>query len=324
MDALDYSIYRYLSSDGAIRFWGARRVIDPHVPMREIATRVGLSEAGVRARLRSLMERGFLRGSEVGLNPALFDASLVVSELPIAEPREVRRLFDEIALVEGVTFARDILDEESRKLFVYYVSDNPGATARRTALLRRLSPNARLRGPTPYWLPPCTLDPSRLDWRLLREFREHPDATLSESSKRVGVSPKTEAGRLRRLIGSKACWWTIGSSSEEMPLALLSVTLRPDAPAEVVLPAIQAETPEWMPVAPDGYGQPPSRPEGPVAGLVPSEAPAKLERVVRTILSLDGVENVHRTFALGSRTYPAWFDERLEKASPPREGRRVR
>ncbi len=318
MDALDLSIYRYLSSDGTIRFWGSRRVIDPRVPLREIAAKVGLSEAGVRARLRALKEQGYLRGSEVGLNPALFGASLVVSELPVEEPREVRRLFDELALVEGVTFARDILDEERRKLFVYYVSDNPGATARRTALLRRLASKARLSGPTPYWLPPCTLSPTRLDWRFLREFRSHPDATLAEWAKRVGVTPKTGAGRFRHLVESAACWWTIGSASEEVPLALLSVTLRPPATQEMVLHAMHSEIPEWMPVAPDGSGRPPIPSGGPVEGLVPSEAPAKLERTIRKILGLDGVENVHRTFALGSRSYPAWFDERLDQTVPPR------
>lgn len=318
MDAYDYSIYRHLSPDGTVRFWGSRRVIDPRVPLREIAAKVGLSEAGVRVRLRRLRERGFLTGSELGLNPALFDASLVVAELPVEEPREVRRLFDEIALVEGVTFARDILDEESRKLFVYYISDSPGATARRTALLRRLTPRGQLQGPHPYWLPRCTLQPTRLDWRFLLELRAHPDATLVESAKRVRVTPKTGAARVHRLVESAACWWTIRGSSEEMPLALLSVTLRPDIDRNAVVPAIEAETPEWMPVAPDGSGRPPDRAAESVEGLVPSEAPARLERTIRTILAIDGVENVHRTFALGSRTYPAWFDERLDRAEPSR------
>ena len=51
VDPIDYAIYRYLSPDGLIRFWGSRRLVDPRVSTREIAEKVKLSEAGVRARI---------------------------------------------------------------------------------------------------------------------------------------------------------------------------------------------------------------------------------------------------------------------------------
>ena len=320
VDELDYAIFRQLSPDGLIRFWGSRRTVDPRTSAREVADRVGLSEAGVRARLKNLEQLGYLRGRESWPNPGLFGASLVTAELPIPGPEEAARLRRELALVEGVTFARDILDETDRKIVVYYVSDIPSATARRTSLLQRLSPGQRIRGPVPYWLPPCSRSLTPLDWRLVRGFRQRPEATLAELADHVGVSPKTGSQRLYRLLDDRACWSTLSSDSEEMPLAMVTLRLRPGAdPAAIGREAVE-RTPGWMPVAPDGMGLPPEARNGVVAGLVPAGAPAAIERVLRGILGIEGVAGVRRTFALGSQSYPQWVDEQLARTAPPRGG----
>ena len=163
MDALDFAILRRLSPDGEARFWGTRRLIDPRVSAREVGDAVGISETGARARLRSLAERGYLRGLQVWPNPSLFGASLASVEIPVTDTRQVAKLFAELSLVEGVTFARDLLDETDRKVRVFFVSDNPTAAARRVGLLRRLSPSGSIRGPDPYWIPPCTKELTGLD-----------------------------------------------------------------------------------------------------------------------------------------------------------------
>ncbi len=311
LDALDYAIYRHLSPDGLVRFWGGRRLVDPRVSAREIADKVGLSEAGVRSRLRSLKQRGYLRSTEMWLNPSLFDVSIVVAEVPIKDPGEAKRLCDELALIEGVTFARDILDEEDRKVRVYYISDTPAATARRTALLRRLAPSAQIRGPTPYWIPPCSRLPSPLDWRLLGAFRRRPDSTLARFASDVRVSLKTTASRFHQLLDSGTCWWTISHDSEEMPLALLSLRLDAQVDPPNVGQSAAREIPGWIPLAPDGMGIAPSEGAPWVAGLVPVDSPVTVEHLVRRALTVDGVRSVRRTFALGSTTYPQWFDERI-------------
>jgi len=311
VDALDYAIYRYLSPDGLIRFWGARRLVDPLVSAREIADKVGLSEAGVRVRLKGLEQHGYVRGRETGVNPSLFGVSLVVSEMPVREPHDAERVLRELALVDGVTFARDVLDEKERAIRVYYVSDTPTATARRTALLRKLAPTPEVRGPVPYWIPTCERELTRLDWRLLEAFRAHPEATRSDLAKTVGISLKTAATRFRRLLDSRACWSTLSSTSEELPLALFTVAVREGADPLAVARAVAGLHPGWMPVAPDGSGVPPSETSGEVVGLVPAESPAVLEQALRRTLSVDGVTNVRRTFALGSATFPQWFDDRL-------------
>ena len=316
MDAIDYAIYRHLSRDGLVRFWASRRLVDPRISAREIAEKVGLSEAGVRSRLLNLKKRGLLRGTEVSLNPSLFGATVVMGEIPVRSSQESERLFRDLAMADGVLFARDILDEEDRKVSVYFVSDNPGATARRTSLLRRLSPSGTIRGPTPYWIPPCTRAPTALDWRLLAVFRKQADDTLSRFAKASRVSLRTTARRFGSLIDSGACWWSHSSDSEEWPLALLRLSLRPGADPATVAAEVARENESWLPVAVDGLGVEPGAADRPLAGLLPVETPVALEKVVRRTLAVEGVTAVRRTFGLGSATFPQWFDEKLSSKMP--------
>ncbi len=311
MDVLDFAIFRQLSPGGEARFWATRCVIDPRISAREIADRVGISENGVRARLRSLEKRGFLRGGEVCPNPSLFGASMVVAEIPVRDTNDVDRLFAELALVEGVTFARDILDEDNRKLRVHYVSDTPAATTRRTALLRRLSPSGTLRGPDPYWIPTASRELSPLDWRLLRTLRKLPDAPIARVAAEVRISLKTAARRYHLLIDGQACWWTHSRESEEVPLALLSVSVPEPSARSRVATRISEELENWMPVAPGGLGSPPQENSTLVAGLTLIATPTSVERIVRRILAFPGVVSVRRTFALGYAAYPEWFDQRI-------------
>ena len=311
MDPLDFAVYRFLSPNGEARFWAGRRVIDPAIPAREIAERVGISENGVRSRLRSLADLGFLRGRAVTPNPSLFGVRTFVAELPIETAADAERVFRDLALVEGVIFARDTLDEGERHVAVYLVSDGDATTSRRAALLRRLSPKGKLRNPQPYLIPACEQEISPLDWRLIRTLCQSPEATLAELSKLVRISLKTTARRVHRLIDARGFWWTHGPQAEEFPLALVRLQLRDPSWREKVAESVVQEAPTWMPVAVDGLGMEPEAAASVVAGLVPADAPTVLERWVKQLLALEGVDTVHRTFALGSMTYPTWLHERV-------------
>jgi DNA-binding Lrp family transcriptional regulator len=311
VDPLDFAIYRFLSPNGEARFWAGRRVIDPTIPAREIAERVKISENGVRARLRDLADRGFLRGKAVTPNPSLFGVRTFVVELPIDTATHSERVFRDLALVEGVIFARDTLDEGERHVGVYFVSDSDATTTRRTALIRRLSPKGQLSPPHPYFIPPCEQELSPLDWRLLRALSQNPEASMAEIAKILRISLKTAARRYHQLIETRACWWTHGPQAEEFPLALVWMNLREPSQRETVAGLALQEAPAWIPVASDGLGLEPEAVASVVAGLVPADAPIVLERWVKKMVGLPGVESVRRTFALGSMTYPIWFDERV-------------
>jgi DNA-binding Lrp family transcriptional regulator len=313
VDATDFAIYRYLSRDGLARFWASRRLIDPRVTAREVGEKVGLSEAGVRSRLRALRRQGLLRGSAVNLNPSLFGAQLYAIEVPIRTPRDSERLFRDLSDLEGVIFARDLIDEEDRKVAVYLAAESASALARRTNLLRRFAPGGSIRDPRPYWIPPCERALTPLDWKMLRLFRDRPDATLAELATAAGVSLKTTSRRFGSAVDSKACWWSHSSDSEEWPLALLSLSLAEGSDSPAVAREVARRCGSWIPVAEDGLGVSPRERAGGLAGLVPVGTPAALEGALRQVLALDSVAEVRRTFGLRSATYPQWADENLAR-----------
>lgn len=311
MDLLDFTIYRHLSPGGVARFWAGRRVIDPWVTPRAIAERVGVSESGVRHRLRQLADRGFLRDQTVIPNPSLFGQAVFVADLRVRQSGEVDRVLRDLALVDGVVFTRDILDEDERKIQVHFLSQNEGEAARRATLIGRLSAAAAPVRARPYYIPTCDREPSSLDWKVLQCLRRDPSATLAGIRAATRISIKSAARSVHRLADAHACWWTHGPASEEFPLALVRVGLSSPAYHEAISEWIDATTPAWMPVAGDGWGVGPEVSGSVLTGLVPADVPTALERFLRHLADLEGVHEVGRTFALGSSVYPRWFDDHV-------------
>jgi DNA-binding Lrp family transcriptional regulator len=318
VDPLDFAIYRFLSPDGEARFWVGRRIIDPRIPAREIAARVGISENGVRVRLQGLARQGILRGRAVIPNPSLFGVSVFVAELPVREVADVERIYRDLGLVDGVVFARDTMDEGERRLQIHLVAENEAIAGRRVALLRRLSPTGEVGGPRSYWIPLCELEMTPLDWRVLDAVVQHPEATIAETARAVGIGLKTAGRRYHQLLDRHACWWTHGPDSDELPLAFLRLELASPGARGEVAHRIQDLGVPWMPVAADGYGVEPGSDASVLAGLIPADSPARLERDVRRFGGLPGVVRVRRTFALGSMPYPSWFRDRIREHLPRR------
>jgi len=311
VDALDFAIYRRLSPDGVARFWASRRLMDPRITAQQIARDVGLSEAGVRGRMMSLRRKGYLLGSEVWVNPSLFGVTVDYMEVPVDDSHEARRLLKDLALVEGVFFARDILDEEDRKVRVHFVSDTPAGDHRRASLIRRLAGRKVFRGPRPYFVPRCDRRMSPLDWRVVRALRTSPDAPLTRVARDAGVHLKTFSRRFHSLLDAHAIWWTHSRATLEMPLALLTVTLRSPARTGDLAAHLPPSFHAWMPVAPDGFGLAPDATQGYEAGLLLTESPAAVESAIHRLLDLPIVAAVRRTFTLGFGVYPEWFDDQI-------------
>jgi DNA-binding Lrp family transcriptional regulator len=318
MDPTDFAIFRFLSEGGVARFWGGRCVIDPRITPREVAERLDISESGVRARLHQISERGFLRDRCVVPNPALFGRRVFVADLPVTHSGEVDRMLGDLALVDGVIFTRDTLDEEQRKIESYFVSENDSSAARLAALLGRLSSEESRVVARPYFTPPCGRQLTPLDLRVLRTLWRSPEATFAELAEDVGISLKTAARIYHHLIESRACWWTHGPASEEFPLALVRIALRNAEDSPGVAEWIRRDGYTWMPVAQDGFGLDPSLAGGVMVGLVPADLPTVLERFLRRLFMVEGVAHIQRTFALGSAMYPAWFADRIAGLSHDR------
>jgi DNA-binding Lrp family transcriptional regulator len=321
MDPLDFAVYRFLSPGGEARFWAGRRVLDPRVTPRDIAEKVGVSESGVRSRLRRLTERGFLRDRMVLPNPSLFGRQVFVARLLVKQPGEVDRILHDLELVDGVLFARDVLDEDERQIQAHFASEDLRSATRLAALLGRLLTGGTAPVPRPYFIPPCDRDLSRVDWRVLAAARKRPEASFARLAADVGLSVKTVARSFHRLIESKACWWTHGPASEEFPLALVRVELGDTTDANRIRKWLADEGFLWMPVAADGFGRDPREPGTVVAGLVPADLPTVLERFLRQLAAVDGVTKIRRTFALGSAMFPSWFSSQI--ARNVRDGQRA-
>lgn len=311
MDDKDFAVLRWLSTDGVARFWGSRRVLDPRITAREIARRVGTSETSVRMRLRSLGRQGLLLGHEVWPNPALFGARELFVEVRVRATREVARLFDECALVDGVVLARDWIGPEARKVQIYLVDHDPADTERRLALLRRLVQPEPLLGPFPVHTPEGPGGLGRLDWELLREMLRHPEHGVARLARDMGVSLKTVARRFHALLDSRACWYTPGPDTEDGPWSFVRVVCRGPAERQRVADDVGRLFPSWMPLAAESAPAPPGQEGREFSGLLLTESLAQLERGVRRIETIDGVEGTFQGFALGTRTYPAWFRQQI-------------
>lgn len=311
MDPLDLAVYRFLSPGGEARFWAGRRILDPRITSREIAARVGISESGVRHRLRRLTDAGFLRDRTVLPNPSLFGQYLFVADLRISQSREVDRILRDLALIEGVVFIRDVLDENERKIQVYLVAETEAAAARRATLIGRLSASGGPLRPRPYYVPPAGRDLTSLEWRVLLFLRHNAEASLADIGEAVRISLKSASRCFHHLIDSRAASWTHGPTSEEFPLALVRVDLEKAAHRDPVTGWIAESEHAWIPVASDGIGLAPETATTVVAGLVPADVPTALERYLRRLASVEGVSGVRRTFALGSAFYSQWFTDRI-------------
>lgn len=312
MDPLDFAIYRFLSRGGEARFWAGRRIVDPRITPREIAEQVGASESGVRARLRHLGERGFLRGRRVTPNPSLFGEEVFVAGVPVRQPREAARILKDLALVEGAVFARDLIDEDERRIQVYLAAESERVAQRRVQLVARLSASGKVTPLRSYFIPRHAGELSSLDWKVLEGVWRRPDTTIAELAEAVGIGLKSAARSYRSLLDRHACWWTHGPEAEEFPLAFVRADLHRPTDLEGVAAWVAGTGQSWMPVARDGFGTAPDEVPRVLAGLVPADAPTVLERFLHRLAEVDGVEEVHRTFPLGSASFPAWASEKIQ------------
>jgi DNA-binding Lrp family transcriptional regulator len=311
MDPTDFAVYRYLSKDGEARFWAGRRVIDPRITPREIAEIVGISESGARTRLHHLAERGFLRDQAVTPNPSLFGLQVFVTDLLVRQSGQVDHILRDLMLVDEVVFTRDVIDEDQRTIQVHFACDGLSAASRLAGLLGRFSTDGGKVAARPYYIPTCDRELSPLDWRVLHAAWRHPEATFAEIAENVGISLKSAARSYHQLLDAKACWWSHGPESEEFPLALVCVNLRDPSFRESMTEWFDQEASPWMPVAGDGFGLEAQSATTVLAALLPADLPTSLERLLRKLAGVDGVDRIRRTFPLGSAIYTTWFTDRI-------------
>jgi DNA-binding Lrp family transcriptional regulator len=195
LDALDVALIREMSHPRASFQWNIR---ESYAEMGRI---LGVDEEMVRLRLKRLQEAGVLARLELVPHPHLLGRGMVRIDLEVEDRARREAFLEQVRLLDGV-----------RWIFEFYggtvgvvLFHEPGAPfERQLALLASLS------GATPRpWemtLPPCALELTRTDWRIVRALRCDPRRPFTEVAEEVGVSTKTLQRRVDRLTAARACF----------------------------------------------------------------------------------------------------------------------
>lgn len=297
-----------------ISMWGG---VDPRVSSADIADRVGLHPSTVRARIRDWRESGFLQGYDVLVNPELFGAEMLVASVRVDDPAERTPFFEELGLIEGIFGALDHVDGW---VGVGLALDHPDAAGRRRELLAKLPGVGAVEPLFPARLPSPNVEPTQLDWRIVRELRREPDDTLAATAERVGVTAKTLRRRYRALLEGHAIWSVArldfrrytGGTVCRVNLLLDDVGDR-DAVRSGFADRY-GDALEMNPLPPDADRSDAGTHERVVEHLLHLPSAAQAADVAQAAASLEGVAEVEVLFPRRYHAYPDWIDERVDKA----------
>lgn len=310
----DFLVFSSLTPPDRVRFLGSQLVGDPRHTTLAAASRCRLTPGAFRLRLQRWRRDGFALANEVWLNPQLFGVGLARAEVVVSDRASVLELFRDLRLVEGVLFAQEMVGEQHRSVEVLLVADTADAVVRRTSLLGRLAPGSQVRDPEPFWVPPCRVSLTPLDWRIVVAYREHPDAAPPTLARSLGLGPRTVSRHLNRLLDGEAIWWAIKHSFAHVPVVLVRAEFTDAASREAAEHILgEAFRNGWIKSHRPAFGCPSEHQPRVIHGMFHVPSPALAIRVTETIWGLPGVRNVTRRFPGSAVSYAGWFDARLSE-----------
>ncbi len=316
MDDLDLSMLRAMYPDRAWRVWGT----DPRIPVIEVARSVALGRNAARLRLRRWREEGFWCGFDVWPNPGLFGSGVARFELMLSETQNAESVLDEVGTVEGALRAYTGYGDERSPHPGTSVSvlciDEHTTTARNRRLrhLHRLVAERGVRGPFVMSPPPCRVVPDSLDWRIIAAARRMPDQSVRKLSKALGRPERGVRRRWNALVLGRALWYIPNLDWSKSPSIVLHITCdAPGSRAEVTR-AIEAIFPRLLHLEVDQavYGGRLEPFAKVVAVRVPVESAAAVQQAIARLLAVAHVRKVAPDYPLKARSYPDWFDAKLD------------
>ena len=163
--------------------------------IKTLSKRLGVTGETVRNRIRKMFASGVLNGVVLQPNPGVL--GMKTSALGMYVPSSVSRpdLIRKIALIEGCQLSVSHIDG---LIGIVFMHEEGESLERKVKLMEGLA-GVKDGFLTPVPFPPCDLELSKTDWRLMAALR--PDASLSyvELSKKLGLSKRTVKRRLERL-----------------------------------------------------------------------------------------------------------------------------
>jgi len=192
-DDLDIRIIKAMASPHSFQW-------DVRISYAHVAKGLAIDEETVRNRLRHMNDVGFLQGWQLLLNPILLGWEAAVVELRVGESVSKREVISRLRLLERVTLIDDFYD---RELAVHLLFENESAMKKQVKLIASLCDC-----PAPVWwklgFPPCTLIPTKTDWRIIQELRANARGSLSDVARKLKLSTRTVKRRMSLLAEGNA------------------------------------------------------------------------------------------------------------------------
>lgn len=193
MDSVDAALLREMWRGGSL---GMVRH-DPRLSPNTLARSVGLDRSSVRERLQRWRKEGFLIGFHPIPNPSLFGYTVTGSGIRVDDPRDKTQALEALSKVEE---ALAWMDHVGPWVGIASIVSSP-LHARTLAEVYANLPGVDEASPLfdSHWQR-SALEPTPLDWRIIRAIRHTPDAKLKDIAETVGVSPATLTRRHERLV----------------------------------------------------------------------------------------------------------------------------
>lgn len=192
-DELDIRIIRAMASPASYQW-------DVRISYSRLSNRLGVDAETIRARLRRMVEVGFLVGWQLVLNPSLLEREAAVIELRLGETPNKNAIITQLGLVEGVTLIEDFYGHE---LAVHLLFRGAETLDRQVDLIGRISgcgtPRVWILG-----IPACNLSPTPTDWKIMHGLRRQARVRLSDLAQDLSLATRTVKRRVDRLAAGNA------------------------------------------------------------------------------------------------------------------------
>jgi len=191
-DTLDLQITREIGSPRSTQ-WNVRESYS------SIAKRVGVDEETVRKRIRRQEKLGILQGWRAAIHPNLIDCVDAYIDLEVGNNERKDEIISQLKFLEGVVV---ITNFEGRGLSALFYTEPGVALSRKIQLIRTMCGAEEFIWAS--FLPPCDMNPSETDWRIIWSMRNDPRKSLSDIAKEAKVTTRTVNRRLSFLTEHRA------------------------------------------------------------------------------------------------------------------------